>query len=82
MYPLTLIRFSNKQNISLELKDGQTVTGHLVKCDVAMNMHLTNVIVSRTDGTEYSAKCCFLRGLNVRMVKIQPWVMSKQHLFD
>lgn len=82
MYPLTLIRLSNKHKISLELKDGQLISGHLVKCDFAMNMHMINAHVKRKDGSEFDTKECFLRGQNVRMVNIEPWVMGKQHLFD
>lgn len=66
----------------MELKDKQTVTGFLVKCDVAMNMHLQNATIEKSTGEKYFVKQCFLKGQNVKLVKIDPKVLSKQHLFE
>lgn len=82
MYPLTLIRLSRSNVITMELKDKQTVTGFLVKCDVAMNMHLQNATIEKSTGEKYFVKQCFLKGQNVKLVKIDPKVLSKQHLFE
>ena len=82
MYPLTLIRLSRGNVITLELKDRQTVSGFLVKCDVAMNMHLQNATIEKPEGEKYFVKQCFLKGQNVKMVSIEPKILGKQHLFD
>lgn len=82
MYPLTLIRLSRRRNISLELKDRQVVTGYLVKCDVAMNMHLQNVTVEKVTGEKLFISQCFLKGQNVKFVRIESKVLGMQHLFD
>ena len=82
MYPLTLIRLSRSNVITMELKDRQTVSGFLVKCDVAMNMHLQNATIEKVTGEKFFVKQCFLKGQNVKSVKIDPKVLSKQHLFE
>lgn len=81
MYPLTLIRLSKNCTVTLEMKNNQTVTGFLIKCDVAMNMHLQNATVEGL-GQKYFVKQCFLKGPNVKSVKIDPKILSKQHLFE
>lgn len=82
MYPLTLIRLSRRRNITLELKNRQVITGYLVKCDVAMNMHLQNATVEKSTGERLFIQQCFLRGQNVKFAKIEPKILGMQHLFD
>lgn len=82
MYPLTLIRLSKGRVVSVALRDKQTVTGMLVKCDLAMNMHLQNATIERSEGGKLSVKQCVLKGRNVRSVKIEPKILGKQHLFE
>lgn len=82
MYPLTLIRMSRGKVITMMLKDQQTVSGFLVKCDVAMNMHLQNATIEREGGEKMFVKQCFLKGQNVKSVKIDPKILGKQHLFE
>lgn len=82
MYPLTLIRLSRNRKLSITLADEQKVIGQLLKCDIAMNLHLQNVIVTKQDGTNYTAKECYLRGQNIKFIKIDHKIMEKQSLFD
>ncbi|ELA42203.1 uncharacterized protein VICG_00846 [Vittaforma corneae ATCC 50505] len=82
MYPLTLIRMSRGKVITMMLKDSQAVSGFLVKCDVAMNMHLQNATIQRKSGEKVFVKQCFLKGQNVKSVKIDPKILGKQHLFE
>lgn len=82
MYPLTLIRLSRKRRVTLQLADNQTVSGHLADCDLAMNLHMQNVTITRADGGSHFAKEYYLRGQGVKFVKIDARVMEKQHLFD
>ena len=82
MYPLTLIRLSRNNVITMELKDRQIVSGFLLKCDVAMNMHLQNATIEKTTGEKFFLKQCFLKGQNVKLVKIEPKILGKQHLFE
>lgn len=82
MYPLTLIRLSRKRKIALTLADERTVTGYLAKCDVAMNLHLQNATITCPDGVSSFAKEVYLRGQNIKFVKIDHRIMERQHLFD
>lgn len=68
--------------MALQLVDNQAVTGHLVRCDMAMNMYLQNVTVTKADGTSQFTKECYLKGQNVKFVKTDPRIMEKQYLFD
>jgi len=82
MYPLTLIRLSKGKVVSMALKDRQSVSGLLVKCDVAMNMHLRNATIERANGQRVFVSQCFLKGQNVKHVKVDPKILGKQHLFE
>ena len=66
----------------LTLSDGRLVTGHLSKCDIAMNLHLQDTTITRADGVSSFAKEVYLRGQSIKFVKIDHKVMRKQHLFD
>lgn len=82
MYPLTLIRLSKGKVLTMALKDRQSVSGLLLNCDVAMNMHLSDVTIERNTGERFFVKQCFLKGQNVRYVKVDPKILGKQHLFE
>ena len=82
MYPLTLIRLSRGSVVTLELKDKQTISGFLLKCDVAMNMHLQNVTIEKMGGEKLFVKQCFLKGQTVKMVSIEPKILGKQHFYN
>jgi len=82
MYPLTLIKLSKGKKIMLELKDKQIVTGVLQLCDIAMNLHLKNVVIEDQQGKKRLVKECFLKGQNINYVKIDPRVLEKQYLFE
>ena len=82
MYPLTLIRQSRKKSVRVEMRGDEVVTGYLVKCDVAMNMHLLNATVKTASGSEYFTRECYLRGTSIRMVSIDPRIMELQYLYE
>ncbi len=82
MYPLTLIKLSKNKIIKIVLKDGQVITGKLVLCDVAMNMHLKSVTVEKPDGVKFEVNECYLKGQNVNYVQIDPKVLGMQHIFN
>lgn len=82
MYPLTLIRLSRKKRVTLQLADNQVVSGYLASCDLAMNLYMQNVTVTKADGASFFTKECYLRGQGVKFVKIDTRIMEKQHLFN
>lgn len=82
MYPLTLIKFSKNKLVTISLKDGQRVSGILLQCDMAMNMHLLNVTIHKLNGDCLTTKQCLLRGQSLKIVKIDTKILQKQYLFD
>ncbi|ORD93957.1 LSM4 [Enterospora canceri] len=80
MYPSTLIRLNRKNTVYVELKNSTKVTGFMLNCDVAMNMHIKNAeIEDRSGKTKVSEM--YLRGQSIKLVKLHTWVMSKQEMF-
>jgi U6 snRNA-associated Sm-like protein LSm4 len=51
----------------VELKNGETLNGHLVNCDTYMNLTLKGVIQTSSDGDRFfQLPECYVRGNNVR----------------
>lgn len=77
MYPLTLIRISKGTKITLELKSGDVYEGVLIKCDLNMNVHLFNVLVTGSEGSFFYAEC-FIRGSFIKHFRVKNSVMDVQ----
>lgn len=77
MYPLTLIRISKGTRICIEMKNGDTYEGTLIKCDLNMNINLFNVLVTTSNGSWFYAEC-FVRGSFVKHFRIKNSVMDVQ----
>lgn len=53
----------------VELKNGETLNGHLVSCDTYMNLTLKEVIQTSPDGDKFfRLPECYIRGNNVRLL--------------
>ena len=51
----------------VELKNGETLNGHLVACDTYMNLTLKEVVQTSPDGDRFfRLPECYVRGNNVR----------------
>lgn len=51
----------------VELKNGETLNGHLVSCDTYMNLTLKEVIQTSPEGDKFfRLPECYVRGNNVR----------------
>jgi small nuclear ribonucleoprotein (snRNP)-like protein len=56
----------------VELKNGETLNGHLVSCDTYMNLTLKEVIQTSPEGDRFfRLPECYVRGNNVRLHHIQ-----------
>jgi U6 snRNA-associated Sm-like protein LSm4 len=65
--PLGLLTSAQGSPILVELKDGETLNGHLVTCDTWMNLILTNVVQTNADGERFfKLQQVYVRGNNVR----------------
>jgi U6 snRNA-associated Sm-like protein LSm4 len=52
----------------VELKNGETLNGHLVSCDTYMNLTLKEVIQTSPEGDRFfRLPECYVRGNNVRL---------------
>lgn len=53
----------------VELKNGETLNGHLVNCDTYMNLTLKEVVQTSADGDKFFRLAeAYVRGNNVRIV--------------
>lgn len=77
MYPLTLIRISKGTKITLELKSGEVYEGVLIKCDLNMNVHLFNVLVTTGEKSYFYAEC-FVRGSFIKHFRVRNRIMDVQ----
>jgi U6 snRNA-associated Sm-like protein LSm4 len=78
MYPLTLLRISRNKIVELELKNNDSVSGLLHKCDMAMNLHMKNVTIMKESGTSLYIDECYLKGSSIKLAKLDPKVLLQQ----
>lgn len=77
MYPVTLIRISKNQNITVEMKNDETYQGILLSCDLYMNLHLKKV-----SSDQKNFKEVFLRGNSVKKIKLNKKVLFVQDIVE
>ena len=69
--PLGLLNAAIGHPMLVELKDGETLNGHLVNCDTWMNLTLKEVVQTMPDGEHfYRLPEVYVRGNNVRLHSI------------
>jgi small nuclear ribonucleoprotein (snRNP)-like protein len=67
MLPLGLLTAAQGQPILVELKNGETLNGHLVNCDTWMNLTLKEVVQTSPEGDRFFRLAeAYVRGNNVR----------------
>jgi len=65
--PLGLLTAAQGHPMLVELKNGETLNGHLVNCDIYMNLTLKEVVQTSPDGDKFfRLPECYVRGNNVR----------------
>lgn len=68
MLPLTLLTAAQGHPMLVELKNGETLNGHLQACDTWMNLTLREVVQTSPDGERFvKLKECYVRGNNVSL---------------
>ena len=66
--PLGLLTAAQGQPMLVELKDGETLNGHLVSCDTWMNLVLREVVQTTPEGDRFfRLPQVYVRGNNVRL---------------
>jgi U6 snRNA-associated Sm-like protein LSm4 len=66
MLPLGLLQSAQGHPMLVELKNGETLNGHLVNCDTWMNLTLKEVVQTSPEGDKFwRLPECYVRGNNV-----------------
>ncbi|KAK9463942.1 uncharacterized protein V1516DRAFT_632399 [Lipomyces oligophaga] len=77
MLPLSLLILSQGHPILVELKDGETINGHLVECDAWMNLTLKEVVQTTEDGTRFfRLPECYVRGNTIKYLRVPDDVLE------
>lgn len=67
MLPLSLLNEAQGHPMLVELKNGETLNGHLVACDTWMNLTLKEVVQTSPEGDKFHRLPeVYVRGNNVR----------------
>ena len=65
--PLSLLNAAQGHPMLVELKNGETLNGHLISCDTWMNLTLKEVVQTSPEGDKFfRLPEVYVRGNNVR----------------
>ncbi|KAF2479768.1 hypothetical protein BDY17DRAFT_304608 [Neohortaea acidophila] len=71
MLPLGLLNAAQGHPMLVELKNGETLNGHLVNCDTYMNLTLKEVVQTSPDGDKFfRLPECYVRGNNIKYLRV------------
>merc|ERR1712054_278006 len=71
MLPLGLLNAAQGHPMLVELKDGETLNGHLVNCDTCMNLTLKEVVQTSPEGDKFfRLPECYVRGNNIKYLRV------------
>ncbi|KAI5810496.1 small nuclear ribonucleoprotein, partial [Pyronema omphalodes] len=69
--PLSLLTAAQGSPMLVELKNGETLNGHLVQCDTYMNLTLREVVQTSPDGDRfYRLPEAYVRGNNIKYLRL------------
>ncbi|KAI9696793.1 MAG: RNA processing protein [Candelina mexicana] len=71
MLPLGLLNAAQGHPMLVELKNGETLNGHLISCDTWMNLTLKEVIQTSPDGDKFfRLPEVYIRGNNIKYLRV------------
>ncbi|KAI9657241.1 MAG: RNA processing protein [Alyxoria varia] len=71
MLPLGLLNAAQGHPMLVELKNGETLNGHLINCDTWMNLTLKEVVHTSSDGeTFFRLPEIYVRGNNIKYLRV------------
>jgi len=71
MLPLSLLSAAQGHPMLVELKDGETLNGHLVSCDNWMNLVLREVVQTNPEGNRFfRLPEVYVRGNNIKYLRV------------
>ncbi|KAL1305488.1 hypothetical protein AAFC00_002363 [Neodothiora populina] len=75
--PLGLLIAAQGHPMLVELKNGETLNGHLVNCDTYMNLTLKEVIQTSPDGDKFfRLPECYIRGNNIKYLRMEDEIVD------
>ncbi|EFW17533.1 small nuclear ribonucleoprotein [Coccidioides immitis RS] len=77
MLPLGLLNASQGHPMLVELKNGETLNGHLVNCDSWMNLTLKEVVQTSPEGDRFfRLPEVYVRGNNIKFLRVPEEVVE------
>ncbi|KAL2120721.1 hypothetical protein VTJ04DRAFT_4748 [Mycothermus thermophilus] len=77
MLPLGLLTAAQGHPMMVELKNGETLNGHLVLCDTWMNLTLREVVQTSPEGDKFMRlKEAYVKGNNIKYLQIPEEVLD------
>ncbi|KAL8714978.1 MAG: hypothetical protein Q9225_006463 [Loekoesia sp. 1 TL-2023] len=71
MLPLGLLNAAQGHPMLVELKNGETLNGHLINCDTWMNLTLKEVVQTNPEGTAFfRLPEVYVRGNNIKYLRV------------
>ncbi|KAI9054928.1 hypothetical protein LZ554_002071 [Drepanopeziza brunnea f. sp. 'monogermtubi'] len=71
MLPLGLLTAAQGHPMLVELKNGETLNGHLVTCDTWMNLTLKEVVQTSPDGDQFfRLPEVYVKGNNIKYLRV------------
>jgi len=71
MLPLGLLNAAQGHPMLVELKNGETLNGHLVTCDTWMNLTLKEVVQTSPDGDKFfRLPEVYVKGNNIKYLRV------------
>ncbi|KAI9901600.1 hypothetical protein N3K66_003417 [Trichothecium roseum] len=71
MLPLSLLNAAQGHPMLVELKNGETLNGHLVNCDTWMNLTLKEVVQTSPEGDKFvRLPEVYVKGNNIKYLRV------------
>ncbi|KAF7846057.1 hypothetical protein BT93_L5409 [Corymbia citriodora subsp. variegata] len=75
--PLGILTAAQGHPMLVELKNGETLNGHLVNCDTYMNLTLKEVIQTSPEGDKFvRLPECYVRGNNIKYLRMEDEIVD------
>ncbi|KAF2723010.1 Sm-like ribonucleoprotein, partial [Polychaeton citri CBS 116435] len=76
--PLGLLNAAQGHPMLVELKNGETLNGHLVNCDTYMNLTLKEVVQTSPEGDKFfRLPECYVRGNNIKYLRVPDEIIDQ-----
>ncbi|KAF4548229.1 LSM domain-containing protein 3 [Elsinoe fawcettii] len=77
MLPLGLLNLAQGHPMLVELKNGETLNGHLVNCDTYMNLTLKEVVQTSPEGDKFFRLAeAYVRGNNIKYLRLEDEIVD------